>query len=340
MRTIPLIVPALLLVAAQPSYGQEPAPARSERGSLVEDRAARKLLAAGDARDEVDEIAKAVEIWQSVIERYPRSGVRYEAHMRLGNYFLERDRAYDRARVHFDAIAAEDNPDDSQRAEAMLKMGICFYHVRNYGKSFQVLRGVIEQFSVGPQVNQAYYYIGLGHFQLGHYSRAISALEKVGTTLADGEGRTEKLEAGKRFFVRIEDADLAVLDSGEAVDVQCHVTNGDVETVKCFPVGRNVRIVLGSIPTRLGTARPGNGRLEVSGNDQVTVTYVDQHTAEKELDRKVLNEVSVVGNAHVQITDGAFNETLQGVVLGQNVNIQVAAAKKLLSRGYWELYCY
>ena len=39
------------------------------RGSLVEDRAARKLMEAGSARYDGDEVAKAVEIWQSVIER-------------------------------------------------------------------------------------------------------------------------------------------------------------------------------------------------------------------------------------------------------------------------------
>ena len=41
------------------------------RSSLVEDRAARKLLEAGDARYESDEFKQAVEVWQSVIERYP-----------------------------------------------------------------------------------------------------------------------------------------------------------------------------------------------------------------------------------------------------------------------------
>ena len=91
-------------------------------------------------------------------------------------------------------------------------MGVCFYHARNYGKCFQLMRGVIEEFPTSPEVNQAYYYIGLGHFQLAHYSRAIDALEKVGTTLASDKADGNKLEAGKRFFVKIEDADLAVLD--------------------------------------------------------------------------------------------------------------------------------
>ena len=44
----------------------------------------KQLLEAGDARLDADEAAKAVEIWKSVIERYPRSKHRYEAHLRLG----------------------------------------------------------------------------------------------------------------------------------------------------------------------------------------------------------------------------------------------------------------
>src|SRR5438067_1433752 len=89
---------------AQPAQPVQPGEgdASPARGSLVEDRAAVKLLEAGDARYDADEFNKAVEVWQSVIERYPRSKVRFGAHMRLGNYLLERERAYDRARIHFE----------------------------------------------------------------------------------------------------------------------------------------------------------------------------------------------------------------------------------------------
>ena len=151
---------------------------RPLRGSIVEDRTARKLLEAGDARLEGKEAAKAVEVWQSVIERYPRSKVRFDAHMRLGNYLLDKERAYDRARTHFEPAAAEDNPNEAQRATATLKIGVCYYETRNFGKCFKIMRDVIEKFPVSPEVNQAYYYIGLGHFQQGHYSRAIAALER------------------------------------------------------------------------------------------------------------------------------------------------------------------
>ena len=54
---------------------------------------------------------------------------------------------------------------------------------------------------------------------------------------------------------------------GVGGDVTIETTRGDIETVDCYPVGRNVRVVLGSIPTALGKPKAGNGRLEVSGND-------------------------------------------------------------------------
>ncbi len=321
----------ILLGASATAQETDPPASRPARGSLIEDRAARKLIEAGDARLDADETTKAVEIWQSVIERYPRSRFRFQAHMKLGDYFLERDRAYDRARTHFEGIASEENRDEEQRAVAILKMGICSYHVRNYGKCFQVMRRVIEEFPVSEQVNQAYYYIGLGHFKLGHYSRSIAALEKVGTTLSGDDKNVEKLQAGKRFFVRIEDADLAVLQPGELLLVQCESSSGDKEKVECYPVGRNVRLVLGSIPTRLGRPAPGNGKLEVSGKDQVTVTYTDQHTAEKEVDRKVLSQVTVIGKGHARITDGAYGESVRGVVLGKNVSMQITDADQDIS---------
>ena len=307
----------LILLGSRHVNAQEPV-----RGSIIEDRAARKLVEAGDARLEADEASKAVEIWQSVIERYPTSRVRFEAHIRLGNHYLERERAYDKARVQFEEVASEENRDQEQRAEATLKMGMCFYEARNFGKCFSVMRDVIEHFPVSRQVNQAYYYIGLGHFQLGHYSRAIDALEKVGTSMGEDDSQLEKVEAGKRLFVKIEDADLAAIETGASVIVQCETSGGDIEQVKCFPVGRNVRIVLGSVVTVLGVPQKNNGRLEVKGDDTVKVVYVDEHTADKQFNRQVIHTARIVGDGVVSITDGAFAETLQGVVLGKAVNIQ------------------
>ena len=91
----------------------------------------------------------------------------------------------------------------------------------------------------------------------------------------------EKVEAGKRLFVKIEDADLAILGPEDTVDVTCVSSAGDEETMSCKPVGRNVRVVLGSIPTKLGKAVPNNGILEVQGGAKVKTTYTDRHTSDQ-----------------------------------------------------------
>ncbi len=311
-----------LVILGQTSLVAQESP-RPSRGSFIEDRAAKKLLEAGDARLEADETRKAVEIWQSVIERYPRSKVRFEAHMRLGDFFLNRERAYDRARAQFQAAADEENRDADARAKALVQMGICFYEVRNYGKCFAIMRDVIEQYPVSSEVNRAYYYIGLGHFQLGHYSRAIDSLEKVGTALTEDDSRREKAEAGKRLFIKIDDADLAALEPGQSIEVLCETSGGDSEKVRCFQLGRNVRVMLGNISTQLGPPQQYNETLEVKGDDSITISYIDEHTADREFNRPVTRNIPIVANAIVQMTDGAYRETLQGVVLGKPVNVQI-----------------
>ena len=311
----------LMTILAVPTFtiGQ----AGPMRGSITEDRKARKLLEAGDARMEADEKQKALEIWQTVLDQFPRSKVRFDAHMRIGEHLLTAKGAYDEARKHFEAVSEESNSNDSMRAKGTLKQGVCFYEARIYGKCFKILRKVIEEFPASEEVNRAYYYIGLGHFKQGHYSRAIESLEKVGTAFSEKEKGMEKVEAGKRLFVKIEDADLAILAQEDVVEIICSTKRGDEEKVQCRAVGRNSRIVLGSLPTRLGKVAKGNGMLEVGGGDVVDVTYVDKHTASREFGKKRLKQVQVVGQGKASIMDGSFRDTLRGVVLGKIVNLQV-----------------
>ncbi|BCX49280.1 hypothetical protein HAHE_31880 [Haloferula helveola] len=321
-RTARLLLAIFALSA--PAFSQDPPAA--ERGSIVEDRAARKLLQAGDARLELGENEKALEVWESVIERYPRSPVRFDAHLRLADHLLKELREFDKARVHYEAAAGEDNPDDELRAYAFLQTGTCHYEAGRYGACFKVMREVIEKFPASSQVNEAYYYIGLGHFKQGHYSRAIEALEKVGTALSDQDSKIEKVEAGKRLYIKIDDKDFAILEPGQQVEVSCETKNGDKETVMCDPVGRQAKLTLGSIVTNLGTATPGNGNLEVRGGDAITVTYVDAHTADKSFDTPRSKQVFVVGNGNARVTDGSYQHDLQAAVLGKPLHLQVTDA--------------
>ena len=191
------LLAAPLFAQSSPSSSKKSAP-QPVQGSLIEDRAARKLLQAGEARIELGENEKALEIWQSVIERYPRSRVRFLAHLNLGDYLLKETKDYEKARRHYQAAADETNQDEEKRCYAHLHMGICYYQGGNYGKCFHIMRDLIKQFPNAQEVNEAYYYIGLGHFKLNHFSRAIEALEKVGTAISAEDSLVEKVEAGRQ----------------------------------------------------------------------------------------------------------------------------------------------
>ena len=326
MRSLLSLLPALLLPTS--ALAQGPA---NKAGSIIEDRAARKLVQAGDARLELGENEKALEIWESVIERYPRNAIRFDAHIRIADHLLKKKSEFDKARAHYVAACSETNENAQQRAYAFLHTGVCYYEAGRFGPCFKVMRDVIEQFPTAPEVNEAYYYIGLGHFKRGHYSRAIEALEKVGTVLTPDDSKIDKVEAGKRLYIRIDDKDLAVLDPGEKLKVLCKARSGDEEVVTCEPVGRAAAMALGSIVTKLGSSESGNGVLELRGGDNITVTYIDAHTAEKTFNEKRLKQVQVVGNGVPRITDGSYEVELQAAVLGKRVHLQIIDADHDLS---------
>ncbi|MFZ9936935.1 MAG: tetratricopeptide repeat protein [Luteolibacter sp.] len=297
-----------------------------QRGSIIEDRAARKLLQAGDVRMELGESAKAIEVWESVIDRYPRSPIRFEAHLRVADFLHLKERVHDRARVHYEAASAETNQDEDSRIKGILMSGVCHYESARYGHCFKIMRALIKDFPTRPEVNDAHYYIGLSHFKQGHYGRAIEALEKVGTSVTPDAPTAEKIEAGRRLHVRIDDKDLAILQRGEGVTVRCTTTSGDEESIRCDPVGQQAKLALGSIPTQLAPPRKNNGILEIRGLDTATVEYIDAHASNRQQDVKRTHQVRIVGTAIARITDGGFEQTLQAAVLGKAVHLEVTDA--------------
>ena len=313
------LLPLLTIIAVTPLAAQE-------RGSIIEDRAARKLLQAGDVRMELGETSKAVEVWESVIDRYPRSPIRFEAHLRVADHLHEQERAHDRARIHYEAASIEENPDEDSRIRSLLMSGVCHYESAQYGHCFKVMRGLIRTFPVRPEVNDAHYYIGLSHFKQGHYGRAIEALDKVGTAVTADGPMIEKVEAGRRLHVRIDDQDLAILPRGEAVMVRATTTSGDEETIRCDLVGQAAKVALGSLPTRLAAPEKNNGILEVRGGDTVTVEYIDAHASDRQQNVKRTHQVRVVGTGLARITDGGYDQPLQAAVLGKAVHLEVTDA--------------
>jgi len=282
--------------------------------SLVDDKKAKALIDAGDARFDAGELPAALDLYKSVIDRYPVSRWRFLARLKMGKQFMS-EKKFDLALDQFRRVAIEDNKNPDQVGDASLQVGICFYELGKFEEAFGELRKVIKQHPGTPYSNDAYYYIGQAHFKLGRYGNAIEAFKNVGTSIDPTAQEAEKLDAGKRLYIKIDDKDLSAQAGDVGITANIETNSGDKETVTCFPATPGASILIGSLRTQLGEAAPGDGVVQLVGSDKIKVTSIDKQTANAQLNVPRVKEIQVVGNARVKVVDGAFAEAVGAVVL-------------------------
>ena len=142
----------------------------------------------------------------------------------------------------------------------------------------------------------AYFYIGMSHYKLENWNKAIDSLSLVGTEVStDGKETTDKeedlgrIEIGQRFYAKIEDADIPIMRKlGQPVEAFVEVSSGDREKIVGAPVPGKKLEMLASAPTELGSPIHNDGKIQMVGGDILTVTYIDDSTlaGEKGVSRK------------------------------------------------------
>jgi len=297
---------------------------RKEAAPAAGELAARRLLKR--ARDLLlaDEAERAVKMLETIVEQHPKSDVRFEAYLTLGKHYLD---AGDPARGvnvlrHLGALQRED-AELAGRArelyvEGLYLTGVAQYQMRQYGAAFPILRKITNRFPNTVWANQSYYYIGMCHFMQGNWSKAIQALSLVGTFVDPTSPTVQYAEAGRRFYVKIEDADLPVLMRlGKQVHVAVGTKHGDKETLPCIPLAGEQGIFIASIATAIGPATPGDDTLQVVGGDEITTTYLDDNTKKGEKDVARVKKVQVVSTAVLRFTLGTFDAKASAAFLGQ-----------------------
>jgi tetratricopeptide (TPR) repeat protein len=320
----------LALIAAPRAQSQD-AKAPVGASSVIEDRKAKQMIEAGDARYDANEIEPAIELYKAAIDRYPASKWRYLAHLKIGRHAFLKDRKYEVALDQFRRVAAAENKDIDQVAEASLFIGRTLFEMQKFEESFTALRDVIKNFPDTPYCNDAYFYIGQGHFKLGRFNRAIEAFKNVGTALGKDGAEIDRLEIGKRLFIRIDDQDLTAMASNEGIRVLIETPSGDREEVLCVSSTPGSPTLMGSIKTVLGDASKTNGVLELSGTDTIKVTYVDRQTADGKLNQVRTREIRAVGQARAEVVDGAFADPVGAVVLEKPAFLRVRDADRDIS---------
>lgn len=321
-----LLVAGLTVLAQQPAPAPAPAPdddAEVPSGAAGADLQAQRLLRQGLTLIEDRQEERGAKVLSSLATTFPKSAVRFKAWLALGKFYASKG---DFPLGIKNLTPVTDAPDAApeEKAEAVYRIGICYYGMADYPRSLATLRRVTEEYPWSVFANESYYYIGMCHFQLKRWRKVVDALKMVGTSVAPNQDEESLVESGQRFFVKVEDKDLRVLKTaGGALSVQLTTGSGDRETVDMGVFDVEGEHYLGSIKMALGKPVPTNGVLEVKGLDTVATEYVDSNTKEGTAKVTRLGKARAVSTAVAGFTDGAFREYVKGVFSGQPTFIRV-----------------
>ena len=338
-RAAILAIGVIALLLAAPGVAEAQRPVRQRGGAQGEKKgdagnyAAFQLLRKGQEMLDSGEHDRGQKILETIIEQYPNDPIRFKAYLALGKHALSRSEQME-AIGYLRNLKGLEQPGvemDAETRELFLEglylQGIAFFQTRQYAQAFPLLRRITNDFPNTIWANQSYYYIGMCHFAQGNWNKAIEALGLVGTFVDEKSGAVEYAEAGRRFYVKIHDTDLPVLDKlGEEVKVKVTSASGDSETVSLVPLPGDENASIGSIATALGKAKPGDDVLQVIGGDTIRTSYVDNNTLEGKKDVDRSREVKVVSSASLLFTRGDFESQAVAAFLGQPVFVLLSEA--------------
>ena len=165
------------------------------------------------------------------------------------------------------------------------------------------------------------------HFEQENWNKAIEALQLVGTFVDSESDNVQFMEAGHRLYLKVEDTDIPILlRLGHTINAQITTSAGDQETITCVPLSREGEIVIGSIPTEIGTVKDdqiGDHVLQVRGGDRIKATYLDDNTMDGEHNVPRSSETTVVSTGSVSFTLGTFEGKAAAAFIRQPLFVSV-----------------
>lgn len=266
---------------------EAPATARPRAATDV-DPQARQLYEKAVELMEYKQYERGLAMLNTVVRDYQGTIMAHKAHMAMGKHHLEQ-RATSEALSHFmlltrvlAPVPGEKQQEEMQELyhESLFQAGFAQYQAGQYSAGFPLFRRLTEVAGKTKWANQAYFYIGMSHYRMGNWNKAIDSLSLVGTEVEGTEGdELGRIEIGQRFYAKIADADIPVMRKlGQEVQATVKVSSGDTEVVTGAPVPGKLEEMLASAPTALGMAKPNDGVLQMVGGDTLEVTYLDDST--------------------------------------------------------------
>ncbi|MEM7393633.1 MAG: tetratricopeptide repeat protein, partial [Verrucomicrobiota bacterium] len=251
------------------------------------DRRAKHLYDKAVELMEYKQYERGLAMLNTVVRDNQGSILAHQAHMAMGKHYLDQHKTRE-ALNHFllltrllapDPVEKQSEDVEALYHESLYQAGYAQYQAGQYNAAFPLFRRLTEVAGKTKWANMAYFYIGMSHYNLKNWNKAIDSLSLVGTEVEDTGDELGRIEIGQRFYARIKDADVPVLRKiGQPVKAEIKVSSGDTEIVEGVPVPGKKHELLTSVPTALGSPKPRDGVLQLVGGDTVSVTYLDDST--------------------------------------------------------------
>ena len=275
--------------AAAPKAAEQGEGKKADRARLSADvdRQSKLLFEKAMELMEYKQYERGLAMLNAIVRDNQGTILAHRANMAMGKYYLNQNKPKE-ALNYFMLLTRVLAPVPTEKPaeeitelyhESLFQAGFSQYQAGQYGAAFPLFRQLTEVAGKSKWANMAYFYIGMSHYNLKNWNKAIDSLSLVGTEVEDSGEKMGRIEIGQRFYAKITDADVPVLRKlGQSVKAEVKVSNGDVELLEGVPVAGKKDELLISAPTVIGLAKPNNGVLEVVGGCTVTVTYLDDST--------------------------------------------------------------
>lgn len=270
-----------------PAIAEEPA--KANRGAPSDDSARQAKMLFDKALElmEYKQFERGLAMLNTIVRDNQGGILAHKANMVMGKHYLDQNKPKE-ALSHFllltrvlTPVLGETQPQELQELyhESLFQAGLSQYQAGQYNAAFPLLRQLTEVAGKSKWANMAYYYIGMSHYNLKNWNKAIDSLSLVGTEVEESGEKIGRIEIGQRFYAKITDADVPVLRKiGQPVKAEVKVSSGDVEVLEGVPMAGKKEELLTSAPTVIGQPKPNDGVIQLVGGDTLTVTYVDDST--------------------------------------------------------------
>ena len=267
---------------------------RRARVSADIDRRAKHLYDKAIELMEYKQYDRGLEMLNSVVRDNQGTMLAHMAHMAIGKHYLDQ-RKYKECLSHFMLLTRllAPVPGETQTEEevelyneSLFQAGLANYQSGQYAAGFPLFRRLTEVAGKTKWANMAYFYIGMSHYNLKNWNKAIDSLSLVGTEVSEEGAETTdegedlgRIEIGQRFYAKIEDADVPIMRKlGQPIKAIVQGVQRRQGNHHGCPGSGKKHEMLASAPTELGAPVQDDGKIQMIGGDILTVTYIDDST--------------------------------------------------------------